>query len=297
MTWHDGLRRASWAVLLLLPAGLSGQASTWTGCYDVELGPWAPHRDFGRDSLYMAPPPRIRLQSDSAPPGLALTPAPGALPSVHRIAFWRHLGPDSVSFVWSNGFSGITMRLAASGEDLRGSARTFWDFPRETQTADVVARRVSCKAPLREEDRLAYHFPRGVELDGGDSIRVGEALPGNGVHLVEEKKNVYRVYGLPLAAPFSGAEQVRAVVDTAGVVRRIVVDFKRDVSHQNVLDAMIPLAGEPTTRSVHRQSDGSEMRHAIWSDRVMEVWLVSTGGDSKPLQLQIMDRHGRYGGY
>jgi hypothetical protein len=37
------------------------------------------------------------------------------------------------------------MGLKLEGGELRGKAKTFWDFPRKEQTADVVARKVDCQ--------------------------------------------------------------------------------------------------------------------------------------------------------
>jgi hypothetical protein len=52
----------------------------------------------------------------------------------------------SIEVVWTTGFSGLVMGLTINGEELKGKAKTHWDFRRKQQTADVVARKVECQA-------------------------------------------------------------------------------------------------------------------------------------------------------
>jgi len=55
---------------------------------------------------------------------------------------------DQGQLKWSGpqGLSGLVMELTTNGEELKGKAKTHWDFLRERQKADVVARKVECQA-------------------------------------------------------------------------------------------------------------------------------------------------------
>ncbi len=120
------------------------------GCYDLNLSDWRPRLNLGEDQELIAPPTRIWLSSEQGSQGLEgrgylLRPAPGERPSVHSWSYWV-LEKGDVGLVWTNGFSGLTMKLHPVGTEmtLKGKAETYWDFPRATQTADVTAQRVSC---------------------------------------------------------------------------------------------------------------------------------------------------------
>ena len=112
------------------------------GCYIVNLGTWRPELSIGRDTVYMYPPSRIQLQTDT---GTTLweqgrwlvRPAPGVPRSVHRFSFFRALGSDSIEVLWSTGLSGVRMRLKNEAGTMTGLADAFWDFPRQRQVASV----------------------------------------------------------------------------------------------------------------------------------------------------------------
>jgi hypothetical protein len=71
--------------------------------------------------------------------------APGAPAAVHPAAYWLPVSADSVEVVWESGFSGVVMRLATRGAELRGRAETFSDSGRPRQTSAVTARRIACE--------------------------------------------------------------------------------------------------------------------------------------------------------
>jgi hypothetical protein len=75
-------------------------------------------------------PPLVQLDSAPFQPGTErrrVVELPGSMPSVHHIAFWRTLPPDSVEIAWSTGFSGWVFRLGIAGDTLRGQAEEIYD--------------------------------------------------------------------------------------------------------------------------------------------------------------------------
>ena len=106
----------------------------------------------GEYIVFIAPPHRIQLFAERGTKGweadgYIVKPAPGVKASIHRGSYWVPKGPQSIEIVWTTGFSGLGMGLKLEGDDLRGKAKTFWDFDRKEQTADVVARKVDCQKP------------------------------------------------------------------------------------------------------------------------------------------------------
>jgi len=120
------------------------------GCWQVSIGRWEPNMSIGEDTIFSWPPRSIELQAVKGTRtfedhGWLVRPAPGVRPSVHDFSFFETRGSDSIDVVWTTGFSGLTMRLGRVGDTLRGQARTFWDFPRTAQTAEVLLARISCR--------------------------------------------------------------------------------------------------------------------------------------------------------
>lgn len=174
--------------VLLLAASVEGQSpSVAPACYDLELGPWQPFIELEADSIYVAPPPRIFLDTVPGaglgrPTGYSLTTAPGAIPSIHRLSWWAPAGSDSIEFVWTTGFSGLRARLATTSRPLVGTAETSWDFGRPVQHATITATAISCDAPIREAYAFRYRFPRGIGMES-DSILVGKLLRRSSLRL------------------------------------------------------------------------------------------------------------------
>lgn len=120
------------------------------GCYELALSHWEPHLDLGADQSFITPPQRVRLSTEPGPNGIEirgylLKPVPADKPSIHRWSFWKPEADRNVFLVWTTGFSGLTMTLHPEGTDLKGQAKTFWDFGRIEQRADVLARKIECQ--------------------------------------------------------------------------------------------------------------------------------------------------------
>ena len=123
------------------------------GCYRLQLAKWEPTMDIGDDTIFSTPPSIVffsRLKNEwfagRGDVSYRILPANGAHLTVHGPGFWTPMARvDSVSIVWSTGFSGLTMTLGVTPDTLSGSAQTFWDFGRTRQTAKVLGVRVACQ--------------------------------------------------------------------------------------------------------------------------------------------------------
>jgi hypothetical protein len=120
------------------------------GCYQVKLTDWQPPMQLGGDLEFVSPPDRIELKLERSEhpwrkASHVVVPTPDSRETIFTSGEWT-VSENEVQMLWTNGFSGLTMELSASKEGLRlrGTAHTFWDFPRPTQTAGVEATRVAC---------------------------------------------------------------------------------------------------------------------------------------------------------
>lgn len=128
------------------------RAENIQGCYELTLSPWQPNLRLGEDSQFITPPHRVLLVAERGTQGwekdgYIVKPAPGVQPSIHRGSYWLLRNEQSIEIVWTTGFSGLSMDLKVEGDVMRGKAKSFWDFPRKQQRADVVARKVDCQSP------------------------------------------------------------------------------------------------------------------------------------------------------
>jgi len=122
------------------------------GCYELTMSAWRPTEDIGEDAVFITPPHRIQLFAEKGTKGweaegYIVKAAPGVPPSIHRGSYWRPKKGQWIEIVWTTGFSGLVMGMKVEGDVLRGEAKSFWDFPRKQQKADVVARKVDCQKP------------------------------------------------------------------------------------------------------------------------------------------------------
>jgi hypothetical protein len=181
------------------------------GCYDLTLSAWRPNLNLEEDAVFLTPPHRIQLFAEKGThgwesEGYVVKPAPGAEPSVHRGSYWLPNGSQSMEIVWTTGFSGLVMGLKIKGTDLRGEAKSFWDFPRRRQTAEVTAHRVECQAgrasldPLRADCQEDKAQPEIVAGEGWGPVRIGatsktiDAFLGDGKSARKFSKVFFRDY-------------------------------------------------------------------------------------------------------
>jgi hypothetical protein len=283
--------------LVVTAEGVHGQDLVPTGCFDLEMGAWTPEIRLGADSLVMAPPHRIRLGAEpgkgiaNREVGRSLEAAPGVNPSVHRVRFWDGTR-EELSLVWSTGFSGVRMQLEPEGGSLVGTARTFWDLPREVQSASVTAVPIPCDAAVSVDHRLRYSFSRGIAGPSGDSIRIGEPLPEGVDVAIESERVVY--YRGELEGPFSGAEEVRIWVPD-GVVREIRMRFSGERRFEDIVADMVGVFGEPTSRAgSDSDRDGLISHLAGWSGRMIRISAhgSTVGGVPSPVRVILRDPRG-----
>jgi hypothetical protein len=129
--------------------GSHGTAAEETsGCYQLRVTNWQPPLQLGGDLQFVLPPDRIHLTLERPERAwrkgsYVVTPAPGSRDTIYTSGEWLVSG-GRVEILWTTGFSGLTMELSAGRNGLRGTARTFWDFPRPTQTAAVEGTPVPC---------------------------------------------------------------------------------------------------------------------------------------------------------
>ncbi len=141
---QDGARRALRFLVLATRSPVAGR------CFRLYIAPMGKPVVTGEDTIFSKPPMVVEFSTrkhgrmgGSEGQSLAVEPADGEGYSIHGPGSWRRAG-DSIEVVWSTGFSGLTMQLKASGDSLTGLSRTFWDFPRESETSRVVGRPVPC---------------------------------------------------------------------------------------------------------------------------------------------------------
>jgi hypothetical protein len=156
------------------------------GCYELTLSAWRPNLNLGEDAVFITPPHRVELLAERGTQGweshgFIVRPAPGVPASIHRGSYWLPKGPRSIEVVWTTGLSGLVMELTINGEELKGKAKTHWDFLREQQKADVVARKVECQAtgtsvtPDQVDCQVDERQPKIVAGEGWGPVRIGAA--------------------------------------------------------------------------------------------------------------------------
>jgi hypothetical protein len=142
-------RNSHLLTLLLFATGNVLAVETEIPCFTVHLSAWMPAMQLGDDEAYVTPPSAIALTNDVARSSgsveeFSVIPALDAKPSIHKRAYW-HPDGDNIELVWTNGFSGIAMSLAPTTDGFKGTARTFWDFDRASQSSTVYLRKTSCE--------------------------------------------------------------------------------------------------------------------------------------------------------
>lgn len=129
------------------------QTSYFTGCYELELGKWWPW-SFGEDTAFVTPPTRIELLPEPGTKGFekngflirAIPPQASVSPGRHVSSFWQIKSSTHLDLVWTNGLSGVTLKLSKHGTELRGWAHPHFDFPTPPpRTQHVTAKRIGCE--------------------------------------------------------------------------------------------------------------------------------------------------------
>jgi hypothetical protein len=125
---------------------------SFVGCYDLTLGRWWPW-GFGSDDTYFTPPPRIRLLPEPGTNGfeqngLLLRALPGPTANTSGRggpSYWNVRSPNEIDLTWTDGFTGIRLKLTRTGNELRGWAHPHSDAAMFIhRTVHVTARPVDC---------------------------------------------------------------------------------------------------------------------------------------------------------
>ncbi len=142
--------------LITSDAGVESETAPFDGCYQVNVGHWWPW-SFGEDTVFVTPPSRIRLLSQRGTEGFesngfvirVLPPDTVAMHGIRRVwSYWRVKSAKDVELVWTDGLTGVVLRLHKRGNDLRGRAHPHFDFPHFIpRTAHVTAQRKACDQP------------------------------------------------------------------------------------------------------------------------------------------------------
>jgi hypothetical protein len=125
----------------------------FVGCYQVGVGHWWPW-SFGEDTVFVTPPSRIRLLPQRGTEGFedngfiirVLPPDKVAVHGIRRVwSYWTVKSTKDAELVWTDGLTGVVLKLHKRGSDLRGWAHPHFDFPTFIpRTAHVKARKMPC---------------------------------------------------------------------------------------------------------------------------------------------------------
>jgi hypothetical protein len=238
------------AILLAasLPVVAGAQADPVVGCYDIEVGPWALQgvREGGPDSLHVAPPRRIVL--DSVPAAARyrqrerlVRTAPGSPPSIHYFFRWRPLDGDSILIGFDRRLSGLELRLERGDDVLQGTAHSDWGVRpppgSPPQWAPAQARRVSCAEPIPPKWQNYRRFVREVRLDDSRVLTVGRPLPAG----VEEDDSL--TWARPVGL-FAGA-RVADLIVARDTLRQVTLHYPEGTPIDSLIRYFTGVHGEP----------------------------------------------------
>ena len=130
------------------------QTAPFIGCYELTLGRWWPW-SFGEDTKYVTPPSRVQLFRERGTEGFeqngfllrAMSANKSAKPARGGPSYWQLISSNRIDVTWTDGFTGVMLKLEKEGNDLHGWARPHFDAPKFIpRTAHVIARRIACDA-------------------------------------------------------------------------------------------------------------------------------------------------------
>lgn len=128
--------------------------ASFAGCYDLTVGRWWPW-SFGEETKYVTPPSLVRLLPERGTKGFekdgfiirTLPTRKGMVSGRGGPSYWQIRTGNRIDLVWTDGFTGVTLTLEKSGDELHGWAHPQFDSPiLVPRIAHVTARRVSCEA-------------------------------------------------------------------------------------------------------------------------------------------------------
>jgi hypothetical protein len=128
--------------------------SLFTGCYQLTLGKWWPWA-FGEDTKFVTPPSRIRLLPEVGTKGFeqnrfllrTLETKEEVASGSRESSYWQVRSANQIDLTWTDGFTGVTLKLEKKEDELSGWAHPHFDAVKVIpRTARVVARLFACDA-------------------------------------------------------------------------------------------------------------------------------------------------------
>lgn len=125
---------------------------SFAGCYELTLGRWWPW-GFGSDDAFFTPPRRIKLLTEPGTKGWeenglllrALQDSGATKGGRGGPSYWNVRSQNQIDLTWTDGFTGISIRLSRTGKELRGWVHPHSDAPMFIyHTAHVTARLIDC---------------------------------------------------------------------------------------------------------------------------------------------------------
>lgn len=266
--------------LLAGPVGVSAQdlLQRAYGCYDVEIGPWTPALDLGADSLSLAPPTRVVLDTISNSEEqwryadyYQLRVAPGALPSIHPYSGWIAMG-DSIRLVW-NDFSGLAARVREAPGGFTGTAYSIWDFSREQQTAPFSLERVPCESPVPISVEDARPLPSSLSLSNGTRLELAQTFtPSERWEARRPRTFVLRDVEIE---GFGLVESLQVRTDESEQVVSILGILPEDADFHSHVRRLVEEWGQATDTDERTLRSGRGHRSAVWNNRIVSLWVMS----------------------
>ena len=250
------------------------------GCYDLSTGPWVPldravgaealprlTPDLTGDSVFMALPPRVRLDTlpaDFRPETFHVLVVPDdALQVPHDRLYWRAWS-DSLELIVTNSFAGTLTSLARDGRGWAGRARTSSDdlgapvFERPVRLTPV-----DCASPPPVPASADPALIREIPLEGSEPLALGDTLP-TGLERMPRRSRALTVLATP-SGIFAGTDTVIVIATEEGRVERIELHYPAGAD----LDGLLQRLDRGYESRVRSRSEDSRM----WRNRTTEMFL------------------------
>jgi hypothetical protein len=130
------------------------RTAPFVGCYELTLGRWWPW-SFGEETKYVTPPNRVQLLPERGKIGFeqdgfllrAMAANKDTKSARGGPSYWQVKSSNRIDLTWTDGFTGVSLRLEKDGNDLHGWAHPHFDAPKFVpRTTHVIARRIACDA-------------------------------------------------------------------------------------------------------------------------------------------------------
>ena len=128
-------------------------------CYCVTMTTYRPALNLYDDYMFTLLPRWIALHQETAEKGELGAMSPGPRTPEGNAAMmtghWEGFAGDGIVLVWTNRHSGVVVKAERTPYGYEGTARTFWDFGRRSQRAEVTLHGIPCWQGLRNKAGVA----------------------------------------------------------------------------------------------------------------------------------------------